>query len=248
MIKLEDLQRDGWQSGINQIINCDCLAGIKLIPDKSVDCVFSDVPYLCSTGGVSTITGFGGKNKWRNDPKKLELLKNGKIFEHNDILPKQYIPDLFRVLKDSGHIYIMTNSLHLSEIEIEMKNAGFKINNILVMIKNNAITNQFYMKNCEFTIFARKGEVKPINNFSIKTALEVDMPSNKFHETEKPVGYVSTLIENSSNEGDLILDPFMGSWTTARACKDLGRNFIGFEISEKYCAIGEERLRQELLF
>jgi site-specific DNA-methyltransferase (adenine-specific) len=55
------------------------------------------------------------------------------------------------------------------------------------------------------------------------------------------------LIEMSGEIG-LICDPFMGSWTTARACKDLGRNFIGFELEEKYCKVGEERLRQELLF
>jgi len=244
MLKLEDLKRNGWQSGINQIINCDCLEGMKLIPDKSVDCIFSDIPYLCSQGGCNGWLKYGEKN----NPEKLALLKNGKIFENNNILPQSYLPDLFRILKDQGHIYLMTNSIHLSEIETEMKKQGFLTNNILVMIKNNAVINQWYMKNCEFTIFSRKGGAKPLNNCSIKTAIKITMPSDKQHETQKPLSYVQTLIENSTQEGNIILDPFMGSWTTARACKDLGRNFIGFEISEKYCKIGEERLRQEVLF
>jgi len=55
------------------------------------------------------------------------------------------------------------------------------------------------------------------------------------------------MISLFSNKDNLVFDPFMGSWTTARACKDLGRNFIGCEISEKYCQIGEQRLRQQNL-
>lgn len=71
---------------------------------------------------------------------------------------------------------------------------------------------------------------------------------NLKHPTEKPLQIIEFLMQKSSKEGDLICDPFMGSWTTARACKDMGRNFIGFEINEKYCKIGTERLRQENLF
>lgn len=68
------------------------------------------------------------------------------------------------------------------------------------------------------------------------------------HPTQKPLELMRWILENYSKEGDLICDPFMGSWTTARACKDLGRDFIGFEISEEYCAIGEKRLQQQNLF
>lgn len=67
------------------------------------------------------------------------------------------------------------------------------------------------------------------------------------HPTIKPIQLINWLIEHYSDKDDLIFDPFMGSWTTARACKDLGRNFIGCELDEKYCEIGEQRLRQEVL-
>jgi site-specific DNA-methyltransferase (adenine-specific) len=69
----------------------------------------------------------------------------------------------------------------------------------------------------------------------------------RVHPTQKPVELFQWLIKEYSVETDLILDPFMGSWTTARACKDLGRNFIGFELEKKYCEIGEERLKQEVM-
>jgi len=67
------------------------------------------------------------------------------------------------------------------------------------------------------------------------------------HLTQKPLKLVSELVDLFSNSGDVILDPFMGSGTTLRAAKDLGRRAIGIEIEEKYCKIAVERLSQEML-
>jgi len=74
--------------------------------------------------------------------------------------------------------------------------------------------------------------------------VEID---KKKHPTQKPITLISKIIHSVSDKNDIILDPFMGSWTTARACKDLGRDFIGCELSEEYCKIGEDRLKQEVL-
>jgi DNA modification methylase len=71
------------------------------------------------------------------------------------------------------------------------------------------------------------------------------MPANErniFHPTEKPIGVIKKMIRNSSLKDDLILDPFLGSGTTAVACKELGRRFIGIEIEPKYCEIARQRL------
>lgn len=67
------------------------------------------------------------------------------------------------------------------------------------------------------------------------------------HPTQKPIPLMKWIIQNYSKENDLILDPFLGSGTTAVACQELGRRFIGIEISEKYCQIARERLRQKPL-
>ena len=69
----------------------------------------------------------------------------------------------------------------------------------------------------------------------------------KMHGTQKPIKLIGKLINIFSKDTDLIFDPFMGSWTTARACLDLKRNFIGAELSEEYCKIGENRIRQQIL-
>ena len=71
--------------------------------------------------------------------------------------------------------------------------------------------------------------------------------ADHFHPTEKPIGLLHELIEQFTDPGDLILDPFMGSGTTLRAAKNLGRRAIGIEINERYCAVAVERLRQAVL-
>jgi site-specific DNA-methyltransferase (adenine-specific) len=79
---------------------------------------------------------------------------------------------------------------------------------------------------------------------------QCDIPRGKkrVHPTQKPIEIVKYLIENSAKENTLILDPFMGSGTTVVAAKELGKDFIGIEISPIYCKIAEDRLRQEYLF
>ena len=70
---------------------------------------------------------------------------------------------------------------------------------------------------------------------------------DRYHPTQKPVKLFGQILQDYTEENDLIFDPFMGSWTTARACMDLGRNFIGAELSEEYCEIGRNRLKQQVL-
>jgi site-specific DNA-methyltransferase (adenine-specific) len=80
----------------------------------------------------------------------------------------------------------------------------------------------------------------------IPDVINADRTGNFDHPTEKPSGLLHILIE--ANEGEVVLDPYMGSGTTLRAAKDLGRKAIGIEIEEKYCEIAVKRLAQEVLF
>jgi len=225
---------------LNKIHNVCALEFMSGVPDNYFQCIFSDVPYLINSGGGNSETkiGFGWKEK-----QHLEAFNKGKLFNHNDITESDYLPDLFRILDDTGHIYIMTNSVHLANIQKEMEKVGFIINNILVMIKNNMVTNQHYMKNCEFTIFARKGGSKGLNDFGIPSALNVTMPtSDKYHISQKPIQYVEALIQNSTKKGDRVFYPFMGSGTVGIVAKSLGLDFCGTEIDEEFCKIANKRL------
>lgn len=215
------------------IYNEDCLEGMKRIPDGSVDLIVTDPPYKITPRG-----SFGGTGGILKD----ELNMKGKVFVHNYIKISDWIGELYRVLKESGHCYIMCNNTNLSEFLIQIKEAGFNIFKTLIWKKDNCITNQYYMDSHEYIIFCRKGKAIKINNCGTKSVLEVANPKNKKHPTEKPVELMKILIENSSNPGDIILDPFLGSGTTAVAAVNTNRHYIGFELDEKYFDIACQRL------
>lgn len=100
------------------------------------------------------------------------------------------------------------------------------------------------MKNCEYTIFCRKGEAKYINNIGNSNTVHDfnNIIGNKVHPTEKPVELMKFYIENSSNENDIVFDPFMGSGSTGVAAINSGRDFIGFEKDENYFKIATDRI------
>ena len=98
------------------------------------------------------------------------------------------------------------------------------------------------MNACEFILMLRKGVAKNIKNMGAKNLFEIPNVRNKKHPTEKPVKLMEILIENSSNEGDIVLDPFMGVGSTGVAAKNLKRGFIGIEIDEQYFSIAKDRL------
>jgi DNA modification methylase len=224
---------------MNKIHNHDMKDLIKKVDSNSISCIFTDVPYEISKGGSTKVEG---AMSWNYISEK----RNGKIFEHNNIKPEEYLADFYRILEETGHIYLMTNSIHLAEIQKQMEKVGFIINNILVMVKNNTVTNQHYMKNCEFTIFARKGASKGLNDFGINSAICVDMPrgENKIHDTQKPLQYVKKLIGNSTKKGDIVADFFSGSGVVANACIDLGVDYICCEIDEAYHKRSTERIQK----
>jgi len=222
---------------LNKIHLADMRELIKKVDDNSIACIFTDIPYKLTQGGNPESSTFGWNETKKND---------GKVFAHNDIEPEEYLKDFYRVLEDTGVIYLMTNNLHLAKIQLMMEEVGFTINNILVMVKNNAVVNKHYMKNCEFTIFARKGKYKPLYNDGLMSAMNVTMPrgDNKIHDTEKPIDYVRKLIDNSTRPDDIVADFFAGSGNVANAAIDLKLDFICCEIDEKFHKLACERVEK----
>jgi len=222
----------------NSILLGDCLELMKDIPDKSIDLVLTDPPYKVISGGSkSKEAGWHGSVLEKND---------GKIFKYNDIKFNDYLSELFRVLKDGSHCYVMVNFINLSELLIESKNAGFEQHNLLVWEKNNKVLNRWYMKNAEYILFLYKKPAKKINNVGTPTILRANNPTNKLHPTEKPIDLMEVLINNSTKRGDIVLDPFGGSGTTAIACLNTNRNYILMEKEEKYYNIIIDRINKKL--
>lgn len=224
-----------------QILNDDFLEVVKRMKDDSVDLVVTDPPYKVTSRGNSGNSGGMMKEK---------LSMQGKIFKHNDIKPLDYIPELYRVLKDGSHCYIMTNHVNLIEMLNVAKESGFHFIKSIIWDKGNKIMGQYYMSQFEYILFFRKGKGKKINKCGTADILSVPNKKTKgedgknIHDTEKPVELMRILIENSSQEGDLVFEPFMGVGATVMACKLSKRGYLGVELDSNYFNIAKERLEK----
>ena len=112
------------------------------------------------------------------------------------------------------------------------------------MGKNNCTPSQWYMKNCEYVLFLRKGKAKWINDIGgSKTVHQFNnIIGNKQHPCEKPVELLKFYINNSSNKGDIVFDPFIGCGSTGIAALELDRQFLGIEIDNVYSDISNKRI------
>ena len=128
--------------------------------------------------------------------------------------------------------------------------SGFHFVKSLVWNKGNKIMGHSYMGQFEYILFFRKGKFKKINNcgtsdiISVKQSKTKGLDGKNMHDTEKPVELMRVLIENSSQLGETVLDPFIGIGSTITACINTNRNFIGFEIDSKYYKVANDRINK----
>jgi site-specific DNA-methyltransferase (adenine-specific) len=216
--------------------------------DTSVDLIVTDCPYKIVAGGI-TVEACGGilkpksdgtdaSNKWLKKDQSIPCaVKSGKMFVDNDIDFDEWLPECYRILKPATHCYVMINGRNLKDLQIASERAGFVYQNLLVWKKNNATPNKYFMQNAEFILMLSKRPARNINNLGEQTVFEIpNYIGNKMHPTEKPVELMKHLIEASSNVGDVVYDPFMGSGATAKACVTLHRYYIGSEINPLYAS------------
>jgi len=217
------------------LYNADMLSIIRFMPDNSVDLICTDPPYRTIPGG----------NKNPAAPRGMLHANDGKVFKHNDIKIEEYAGELFRVLKDRGHIYLFTNYKNHIHHQLVLESVGFTLSNLLIWKKQNATPSRSHMRNCEYVIFARKGAVKSLNDNGSKTCHEFMNPTgNKYHPTEKPVDLLQFYIENSTLPGEVVFDPFAGAGSTALACMKSGRRFIGCEIDHDHFNVAKRRISE----
>lgn len=221
---------------LNYIDNRDCLAGLKEIPDESVDLILTDPPYGIDFQSNSI------KDKERRKPKIA-----------NDKTPFiWWLYDAARVLKDTGALVCFAR-WDVQEVFREcIEIAGLKVQNVCIWSKGGGGMGNLkasFAPDHEVFIFA----TKPDFQFPAKRPASVvtvpKVPSSKLtHPNEKPVELISQLIDYLSPPtvpGAIVLDPFMGSGTTAVACVRTGRQFIGFELDENYHRLALERIAAE---
>ena len=220
---------------LGKIHNVECIEFMRALPDKCVDLIVTDPPY-----GVNYEGGVFSPREGLSGDGTADLYEPA-------------LKELRRVAKDDAAFYIFYadgDSAVLSAV----LSAGLEIRNNLIWNKNQAqfgaLSAQYKNKHEPFLYCHKKGKSPrwfgPTNEVTVW-----DIPrsvSNDFHPTQKPVGLIGRAIKNSSKEGDVVFDPFMGGGSTALAAKQLNRRFFGCEINKKYCEMAEGRLRQEYLF
>lgn len=232
---------------LNYIDNCDCLEGLAQIPDNSVDVIITDPPYFLSMGHAG---GSGLKNSLE---KKSDMLASNRAF--GDLaIAKPFYQQLFReyarVLKPGGHFYFFTDWRGYA-FYFPIINAELPVRNLIVWDKKSG-PGSYYTFAHEFIIFgtdAPKLLHKGGTNVWRMPAFSSGAKSTngeKVHPTQKTVEIISKMIEDSTEPGAVVLDTFMGSGTTAVAAIKTGRNFIGFELDEKYHAIAMQRVEEAM--
>jgi len=232
---------------LNVIENMDCLKYLKTIPDNFVDLVVIDPPYNVS-------------QKQNIKYKNLNIVKNFGSWDYGfDPIP--VLKELKRVLKSKGQIYVFCSTKQIPIYMNEFIEKWF-FRNLIVWYKTNPAPRMsklnFVFAN-EYIVYAINEKGKPsesVFNFSgqvtmhntiITSALQgkerlKNTLGKTAHPTQKPLSVLKKLIAVSSNEGDVILDCFMGVGSTAVACKELNRSFIGCELDKQYWEIGGKRL------
>jgi len=220
-----------------KLLNTCSVAYMRSLQDGCIDLVVTDPPYkVTSRGGYTSAGGM-----------MLEKdMRSGNVFKNNNIKIYDWIEEVYRVLKDGSHCYLMCNNKNLHEFLDAAKNAGFHFVKSLIWVKNNKIMSQMYMSQFEYVLFLRKGKAKRVSDCGISDVLFFDNPKDKDHPTQKPVDLFKLLISQSSQTGDTVLDPFMGTGASAIASSLIGGlNFVGVEIDNGYFAIAEEKYRQD---
>jgi DNA modification methylase len=225
---------------INQIICGDCLEVMKGIPDKSVDLVLTDPPYEF----ISKDPVGGGFMKNENKKHFVRINESfGMSFN-----PEKFLIEIQRICKKFS-AYIFTNKELLKQY-IKFAEKNKYIWDLLIWAKPNPVPifNNHFLIDKEYIFYTREKGAIFNSTLCYKryfTVKQYPIGTKKTtHPTEKPIIFIEDFIEISSNKNDIILDPYLGSGTTAVACKELGRRYIGIEISPEYCDMANKRLRK----
>ena len=215
----------------------DCMEGIKLLDDNSIDLVVIDPPYKLNLSKVKKTSTF---NNYANE---LLELKDGFDLKVLDLL----IQKMKKI-----NIYIYCSKRQVKELLDYFMSKGCNYE-LLTWHKMNPspLTNNNYLPDTEYIVFARERGVRLYGNYHTKRKYyisgtnQVDKKKYK-HPTIKPLPLIENHIENSSKPGDVILDCFAGSGTMLVGAINKGRRFIGFEINEEYFKIAEKRIKEAL--
>lgn len=236
---------------MNKIYNMDCIEGMKLIQDKSIDMILCDLPYATTNCPWDTLIPFD--KLWKEYERIIKnngaivltaqqpfttklIISNPKLFRYEWIWQKGYatgFPNAKKMpLKEHENILVFYKKLPTYNpqglVKLHKPKEKIRKTGAQVYGKNNKSLTKPYVQ--EYTNYP-------------KSIIQTKKESGTFHPTQKPVVLFEYLIKTYTNEGDLVLDNCIGSGTTAIACINTNRNYIGFELTEEYYNKSLERIK-----
>ena len=220
---------------LNKIYNEDSYKAIKDIPDKSVDCIYTDVPYLYQKGGASSSLLGQRMVQMR---ESLKDISNGFDYEILD--------EFIRVMKRIN-IFIWCSKAQILDIMTYFRDLPVNYE-ILVWNKTNPVPkNNSWLSDIEYCLFFREKNFPLNEGYHLKSKHYTSSLNKKdkdlySHPTIKPLDLVKRHILHTTQPNDIVADFFIGSGTTAVAAQETGRNFIGFEIEKKWYGIAVDRV------
>ena len=242
----------------DSIINGDSLELLKKIPDKSVDLVFADPPYNLQLKDTL----------YRPDQTAVEAVTNDwdqfDNYEAYDKFSMDWLKESKRILKDGGSLWVIGSYHNIMRIGTSVQNLGLWILNDIIWHKTNPMPNfrGTRFTNAHETLLWCTTSRKAKYTFNYQNLKELNegkqmrsdwyIPicsgkerlrennNQRSHPTQKPEALIYRIIVSSTNKGDIILDPFLGSGTTAVVAKKLQRNFIGFEKDKEYIKLAKK--------
>ena len=246
---------------LNRIVNGDCLKELKKIPNKTFDLIFADPPYNMQIGEKLT----------RPDSSKVNGVNDKwdqfKSFKHYDDFCKTWLTECKRILKDNGSIWVIGSYHNIFRLGYHLQNLDYWLLNDVIWRKNNPMPN---FRGTRFTnahetlIWASKSKKSKYTfNYQSLKCLNDDLQmrsdwtfpicngkerlkknGKKIHSTQKPEALLHRIILATTNKGDAIFDPFLGTGTTAVVSKKLGRNYYGVENDRKYFFAAKDRINK----
>lgn len=244
---------------INQVVHGDCLDVLKSLPAESVDVVFADPPYNLQLKQAL----------WRPDLSRVDAVKDSwdqfDDFAAYDAFTRAWLSACRRVLKPTGTLWVIGSYHNIYRVGAILQDLRYWMLNDVVWIKSNPMPNfnGVRMTNAHETLLwaqKERGAAYTFNHHALKQLNEdLQMRSDwyfpickgkerlrengeKVHSTQKPLALLYRVLFASTNQGDVVLDPFFGTGTTGVVAKQLNRNWIGIEKEDRYVQAARERI------
>ena len=223
----------------NSVVGGDCYELIKKIPDKSIDCIYTDIPYLFEQGG-----GVGNGKIAQQVRKMRDELQSNNIYNG---INYDIFYDFVRIMKKINCFIWCSKEQIYPILDWFMKNTKCTYQ-ILCWCKTNALPmcNGNWLSNIEYCLYFNRGTklndgVENKSKWFI-TPINTKDKQKFYHPTCKPTEFIEKHLKHTTQENEIVFDPFAGSGSTLVAAKNLNRKYLGIEIDPKWCKIAQDRL------